>query len=439
MKFRGLLAAVAVLLVLGGVLFWSNRHKPAANASSTSSETPDILKVSASDVTGLTVKRKGQAPVTLSKSSSGKWQITAPVPAAADSETISGMLSNLEPLTSQRVVENTPANLSEYGLSDPAVELDITTKDNRTDDLRLGDNTPTGDAVYASVAGDPRIFTTGSIVKTSLDKSEDDLRDKRLLPISADSVSDLSLERKGQNIDFGRVKGGWQIEKPKPYRTDSYQVTDLLQQLVAAKWQPSQNGPDPAKAFVQAAPFATVKLTGSSGTDTLEVRKEKDDYYAKSSAINGVYKVDAALGTALNRGLDDFRNKQLFDFGYTDPDKVEYHAGSTNLVLTHSGNDWLSNGKKMDTGSAESLVTALRDLAASKFVDSGYKSPQIEIAVTSDSGKKVEKAGIEKTGGGGIAKRDDGPSLYFFDSTAMSDLTSAANAVKPAAAPAKRK
>jgi len=435
MKFRSLLAAAVVLLVLGGVLYWSEHRKPKENASSPS-QSPTILKVDPATVTGLTVKRKDAAPVTLEKSADSKWQITAPVPAAADSEAVSSMLSDLTPLTAERVVDDKATNLATYGLNDPAVELDITSKGNKISKLMLGDDTPTGNAVYAALAGDPRVFTAGSFVKTGLSKSEDDLRDKRLLPVSADSVSHIELIRKGQDVEFGRVKDGWQIEKPQPYRTDTFQVSDLLQQLTSSKWQPAA-GSDPAKEFVHAEPFATVKLTGGSGTDTLEVRREKDDYYAKSSAAGGVYKADSALGTTLNRGLDDFRNKQLFDFGYSDPDKVEYHAGATNLVLTHSGSGWTEDGKKMDADSVEGLVTGLRDLAASKFVDSGYKSPDIQITVTSSSGKKVEKVGIAKSGDSGIAKRDDGPSLYSLDAVAMNNLNTAVQGVKPAA-PAKK-
>jgi hypothetical protein len=43
---------------------------------------------------------------------------------------------------------------------------------------------------------------------------------------------------------------------------------------------------------------------------TLEVRKTKDDYYAKSSAVQGTYKVDSTLGPALDKKLDDFQSKK---------------------------------------------------------------------------------------------------------------------------------
>lgn len=433
MKFRGLIVAVVVLLVLGGVLYWSQHHKPKETASTA---TPVIVKIDPASVTSLTVKQKGAPPVTLTRSGGSKWQITAPSQFPADDSTVSSMLSTLSPLNSDTLVEEQPNNLATYGLSDPSLEVDVTSKGNKTDRLLFGDDAPTGGGVYVELAGSPRVFTAGSYAKSGLNKSVADLRDKRLMPVEASSVSSMELDRKNENITFARVKDGWQIEKPQSYRTDNYQVDDMLTQLTGAKWDPSVSSEDAARDFGHATPVATVKLTGSSGTDTLEVRKEQDNYFAKSSALPGTWKVDSssasAIGSDLDRSIDDFRNKQLFDFGYTDPEKVEYHSGSTSIVLTRTGNDWLSNGKKMDSESAEGVVTALRDMAATKFVTSGFTAPEIDITVTSDKGNRVEKVQIQKTSDGAIAKRDDGPSLYQLDSAAVKGLTDALAGLKPA-------
>jgi hypothetical protein len=155
----------------------------------------------------------------------------------------------------------------------------------------------------------------------------------------------------------------------------------------------------------------------------------------------GTWKIDPTAASALNqdltRTLDDFRNKQLFDFGYADPEKIEYHFGATSLVLTRSGTTWLSSGKKMDADSVENLVTALRDLAATKFVDTGFTTPQIEVTVTSNSGKRVESVQLQNTTDGGIAKREDGPALYALDPITIKGLTDAVAALKPAAPPKK--
>jgi hypothetical protein len=43
---------------------------------------------------------------------------------------------------------------------------------------------------------------------------------------------------------------------------------------------------------------------------TLEIRKNKDDYYAKSSATEGTYKVDSSIAQAMDKKPDDFLTKK---------------------------------------------------------------------------------------------------------------------------------
>ncbi len=440
MKFRGLLIAVVVLAILGGVLYWSSHRKTPPTPATAA--TPTILRVVPASVTALTVTQKNAPPVTLTRSGANQWQITAPKSTLADAGTVSGILSSLNPLLSQRVLSDKATDLAPYGLQNPSVTIDLTEKNNQKQKVLLGDDTPTGDAVYIALAGNPRVFTAASYVKNSLNKSFDDLRDKRLLPVDSASVTTVDLGRKTQPVTFGRVQSGWQIQKPEPYRTNTFQVEDLLTQLTSAKMDTLTTPEAAAKAFAHATPFATAKITGSFGTDTLEVRKDKDDYYAKSSVMPGVFKVasdnSTALSEALSRSLDDYRDKQLFSFSYADPDKIEVHSGSTSLALTHAGTTWTSNGQTMDTASAESLVSALRDLAATKFVTSGFTAPEIDITVTYGGGKKIDHVQIAKTKDGGIAKRDDGPALYQLDAVTLNEFTNAVKGVKPAATTKKK-
>ena len=177
-------------------------------------------------------------------------------------------------------------------------------------------------------------------------------------------------------------------------------------------------------------------MTDASGTEELQVRKNKEDYYAKSSAVEGVYKVGSDLGTALDKSVDDFRNKKLFDLGFTDPEKIELHDGAKTYFLTKGGSDWFSaDGKKVDAIGAEGFVEKVRDLAASKFVDSGFTSPAMEVTVTSNSGKTVEKVSIAKDGDHFVAKRDGEPALYQLDPVVVTGLEKAAEDMKPAAEP----
>ena len=93
----------------------------------------------------------------------------------------------------------------------------------------------------------------------------------------------------------------------------------------------------------------------------------------------------------------------------------------------------------MDSGSVESLIGDLRDLSASKFVDSGFASPTIDLTVTSADAKRVEKVSIARSGDGFIAKRENDPTLYYLESGPVDALQKAAAEIKPAAPSQKKK
>ncbi|MBV9886170.1 MAG: DUF4340 domain-containing protein, partial [Acidobacteria bacterium] len=235
MKSTGLLIAAALLAVLTGVLYWSNHHSAEETKSSATPATTKLLSVKDADVTKIEIDKKGSESVDLAKGSDGEWEITAPQKLSADQDAITSMISSLSGLNSERVVEDHAIDLKQYGLADPSVKVDVTTKDGKSQKLLLGDDTPTGNGVYAAVGGDPRVFTLASYSKTSVDKSASDLRDKRLLTANFDKVSEVDLTAKKQNIEFGRSKDAWQIVKPRPLRADNFSVEDLVRKLKDAK------------------------------------------------------------------------------------------------------------------------------------------------------------------------------------------------------------
>jgi hypothetical protein len=450
MKSTGLLIAAAVLAALTGTLYWSDHHKAADATATPVDAAPKILTLKDADFSKIEIKKKGTEEVALAKNDAGKWQITAPAPLSADQDAISSMVTTLSSLNSERVVEDKASDLKPYGLTEPALEIDIATKDGKSQKLLLGDDTPAGNAVFAATSGDPRVFTIASYTKTSIDKTPSDLRDKRLLTADFEKISQVELNAKKQSIEFGRNKDAWQILKPRPLRADNFTVEDLVRRLKDAKMDLSSPTTDEKKAastFASSTPVATAKVTDAGGTQELQIRKSKDDYYAKSSAIAGIYKVPNDLSSGLDKSLDDFRNKKLFDFGFDEPNKVEMHDGAKAYFLTKGGPDWWSNGKKMDDSSVQALIDKVRDLSASKFVDSGFTTPVIDLTVSSNDGKRTEKVLISKSGDNYIAKRENEPSLYQLDSKPVEELQKSAAGMtlapepKPAdkPAPAKKK
>jgi hypothetical protein len=425
MKNLGMMIAALVLAALAGIYYWSNHRKPSADASATStSASTAILTMPQADISSIDIKKKAAPEIVLGKNSSGAWELTEPKKYGADQDAVNGILTTVSSLNADRIIDEKPSDISQFGLKEPTLELDIATKNNQTKKLLIGDDTPAGGGTYAMLAGDPRVFTIASFNKSSIDKSLNDLRDKRFLTADFDKVTQIDLTAKKRQIEFQHSKDAWQIVKPAPARADAAQVDDLVQKLRTAKFDIA-SADDAKKA---ASGFA-------SRSQDLHIRKNKDDYYAKSSVVDSAYKVASDLATALDKSPDDFRNKKLFDFGFEDPNRVELHDGAKNYAFTHTGSDWFQNGKKLDPAGIDNLVEKLRDLAAVKFPESGFGASQIDLLVVSNDNKRTERIQISKNGDGYIARRENEPSLYELNASDVTAIETAADAVKPAAPP----
>jgi hypothetical protein len=438
---QGRLLAVSVLLaILAGLFWWLNKREASATKPLVTPVTPATTKIvdlPQDQIQSLTIEKLGSEPIELTRAG-GKWSVTGPKALPADQDAVSGLVSTFASLTADKVLEDKAASVDQYGLTKPSLSVTATKKDGKTIKLLVGDETPTNSGSYAELAGDPRVFLVASYNKTSLDKSENDLRDKRLLAFDSEKLSRVELTVKKETVEFGRDKNQWQILKPKPMRANQSAVEDLVRSLGDAKMELSATDDEKKdlSAFNAGKPVAAAKVTDVAGAQELQVRKSKDDYYAKSSGVAGAYKVLSSVGSSMDKSLDDFRNKKLFDFGFVDPEKIEIHDGAKSYFLTRSGSDWWSNGTKMDESSVSTLVSDIRDLTATKFPNSGFTTSGIDLTVTSDSGKRVEKVLIAKNGDGYIAKRENEPALYELSASAITDLQKAAADVKPAPPPA---
>src|SRR4051812_4386968 len=121
MKTRGLLLAAIALAILGGVLYWSNRREAAKAAAGGTAEAPRIINLKQDEINRITITRNSTQKITLAKLDSGDWQVQETPVLPGDSGTISGLLSAVSTLDSERIVDEKPADLGAYGLAKPAV------------------------------------------------------------------------------------------------------------------------------------------------------------------------------------------------------------------------------------------------------------------------------------------------------------------------------
>ena len=440
MKPTGLLIAVALLAVIGGGIWYSNKKQATSSTAKSPTDTSSkLLTIPADQFQEIRIKKPTETQDL--KLVDGKWRIIEPKPLAADQDTVTSMVTSLSALTADKTIDDNATDLSAYGLTAPGLDITITKKDGKTAGVLVGDATPTNSGNYAKLPDSSKVYTIASYVKTGLDKTDNDLRDKRLLTFDSDKLTRVVLAAKGAPVEFGKnAQNEWQILKPSPLRADGSQVDSLVSKLKDAKMDATITDEDAKKAaagFAGGTRVALVTVSDAKGDQTLEVRKDSTKtYYGKSSAVDGIYKLSSDTGDALDKSVDDFRNKKLFDFGFSDPTKIEVKG----VTYVKSGDKWMSGAKTMDNTSVQSLIDKLRDLTASKFADKAAGDAVFDATVTSNEGKKVEKVTIRKQGTDYFAQRDGEPSIYQLDAKAVDDLEAAASAVKEAAPePVKKK
>jgi hypothetical protein len=434
MNWTRLLIAAVVLGGLGGVVWWSNKDEAKKEAAPPKDDRPKILTLNESDIQQIDIhKTVGDVTTTLKKGNDGKWVITSPKQYAADQGVVSTITSGASSLTGERALDDV-TDLPSLGLEPPATTVTFTMKDGKTHKLLIGENTATDNNTYVKLDSDKRVFTMAGSRKADFDKSAKDLREKHLLIAEQDKLSRVELDAKGQAIEFGHAGEAWQILKPKPMRADGSQVEEIVRKARDATMD-AEAAEDQAKvaaAYAAAPLVATIRVTDPAGAKTLEIHKAKDDCYAKSSMLdNAIFKANKELCDGLDKTLDSFRNKKLFDFAFSDPTKITVKDNGKETTYEKTGDGWKSGGKTMDAVAIQNLIDKLRDASATKFVDSGFTTPVTEITVVSNDGKLTEKVSISQSNNMYYARRDGDATIYQMDSMVVDDIRKAASGIQP--------
>lgn len=430
MQVRGLLAGAVLLAVLAGLVYWSQQQGDPGEAKD---ETPKLIGVKPADMTRIEIRRSGAEPVVLERSGDA-WKMQAPQPVRTDEEAASALAGALSEFTWERLIEEKAGDLQTYGLASPAVEVKLETKGGKSRTVQIGDEMPVGGAYYAKLAGDPRVFSVPSGTHSALDKTWQDLRDKRLLIFEAADLTGVETYTKGRTASFTRnPQKEWQITAPRQMRADNWAIEELLTKLREARLTPAspEEEKNAAAAFAAAPRVGIVTLQMPSGAQSLEVRKRGEEYLARSSAVEGVWSVSKELGDAIAKSVEEYRARKVFDFGFSDPTKVVVRDGGKTLALTRKDGKWWSDGKQMDSTSVQSLIDKLRDLSATGFPQNAPSSADMEISVTSLDGKRTEKVTLTQSGANWYARRENDPVIYGLETSRAEELRQSLASVRP--------
>ena len=443
---RGLKSFALLLVVavgLGAYVYLVESKRP---ADGDAAKKDKVFGVEADSIDEITVKAEAGDRTTLKKNGAD-WHIVQPIAAEPDAAEVSGLVSNLSSVEVQRVIDENPADLKEFGLADPRVQVTFKSG-GKAHTLQLGSKTPTGTDVYARLGDQKKVFLVSSFLDSTFNRTTFDLRNKNVLKVDASKIDRLEVVAGDKTIRLVKKDGEWQIEQPLAARADFGAVESLAGKVASAQMK-SIAAAEPAdlKAYGLDQPAATVRLGTGSSQAALAIGSTSGDgaVFARDLARPAVFTVEATLLDDLKKDASEYRQKDLFDVRPFTASRIDVtrHGQSVafekTTVKDKDGKDqekWkqvLPAPRDVDTTKVETLISAATGARAMGFVTASTKTgldkPELTIAIRNAQGKE-ERVAFARNGADGFAERAGSPGAATVELAAIDAIVKALDDIK---------
>ena len=349
---------------------------------------------------------KGEIPIKLKRLGTDEWQVTAPIDAKGDAPAVSAFLSFLNNLNFTRVVEESPKDLTPFGLDTPDLKIILSMNNGETKGVRVGDDHPMGNKVYLARLNESRVLAAG-VTKNRLDRKVHDLRDKTILDFKTPQITKIEFIRNGKTLSLKKNEESWEVSEGKiAAKGNETEITNLLNTIQAAQIEQFvEEKPEQLTSYGLNNSKLTVKLTTSKASEPLVLLiggKNEHGFYAKTLPKKNVFTINQSLFDTLNnRKLVDFFNKSLVDFNDDDLAEVTLLMDDDSVDLTRDEKDlqkWTMVkpvNMKANTATINSLLFDLKNVRIVEFITThtknsktfNFEQPKKEINLTFKNGK----------------------------------------------------
>ena len=232
-----------------------------------------------------------------------------------DAAEVSGTPPRSPALEIQRVIDESPSDVSVYNLTQPrmTVHFKAAGKDHTA---LIGRKTPPGSDLYARLDDQSRVVLIPSYVDTTFNRSTFDLRDKAVLTVNRDEIGSLAVTTPASSMRLEKVAGEWKLAQPVAARADFSAVEGLVSRLTTLQMK-SVAAPEAADLaqYGLDKPAATATIGSGSSQATLALGKAAGEgtVYARDLSKPQVVTVESALLDELKKAPGEYRQKDLFD------------------------------------------------------------------------------------------------------------------------------
>jgi len=437
---RGLKSTVALIVVLIGLvayIFFVERKKPASGAPETKAK---AFAVDADQIEEIQIKpASGQASRV--QKTNGTWQLVEPEKADADQGQVTNAATSLASVEINRVVDDNPSDLTQYGLNPPKADVAFRVKGKtEPQHLLLGEKTATGGDLYAKTPDQKRVFLIAAYLENTFERTPFDLRDKAVLKFDQSKADGIEIVHDNTTTMLAKSGSSWTISKPYKMRADFAGAEAILTALSSAQMQKivSNEAKDLGKYGLDKPDQTVTVQLGSTRASLAIGKKEGDSNYARDLSRPLIFTIPSTTATDLEKDAVALRSKDMFDGRSFNTARVELKRGNETLTFEKSkgkdGKDVWKNaaGKEVDTAKVEDMLTKLSNIRAQLFqdrVDPVLKMPTLVATLKLDN-NTTETVTFARNGNAVLANRADEPGSATVEVMAFNDAMASLDALK---------
>ncbi|MBP1659265.1 MAG: hypothetical protein H6P95_457, partial [Candidatus Aminicenantes bacterium] len=367
MKLKTPLILLAVFVVLLGiVLYIDSRGEKKKEAEE---KTTTLISLTAADVRKASLVRNG-ASLTFERDDAGPWRLTSPIQAAADEAEVNGLVDALASLRIERVVETEAKDPAAYEI--PKAEVALWVK-GREAPVRLlvGMENPLDKTLFAKREDDPRIVLLSSSLKTTLDKTVFDFRQKDVFKFAAADVKEIRVKAGDLVWQAGRDESGWLLKTPVAARADKGKIDALLEALSALKakaFVAETKTPAAVKDFGLEKPGYEVALSlpSESREIVFALSRKGDASYATTSQSTKIITFEDTVLADLDRQIEELRDRKVAEFYSWDANRIALKRGGVEIAAvkekTGDTEKWLLEGPAKEEADRTKVEDFLRKI-----------------------------------------------------------------------------
>lgn len=395
-------------------------------------KTPPAFKFTREDVVSITLIRGGQT--TRLENQNNKWVITQPVNAAADESVVNSIIGDLVSARVERDFPPAGGDLKQYGLSEPAVKLEIKLKDGKTHRVELGSKDEISLSAYAKIDGSQNVALLPVGLLNDSDKSLNDLRDRLVLGATQYELSSFKIVNDGDAYELEKKEAEWNITSPLAGLADESQVSSLLADITGAKAAEvvSESVDDPAKYGLDKSKVSITARLATGGERTVAIGSKVDEnYYAKVSDRPQLLKIDQLFYSKLDTKLASLRSKQFVKLNRDELAKVYIKNSNVTLVAEKKGDKWMITepaDKKDKEASTFKMFTPLETQASDVLdkptgaIAAKLAKPAVEVRLTDKNGKTTVLKISSADGDSVYVKVDGRTEIYKVEKSLLDGL-----------------